>query len=97
MENVWMLLSFVLPAGRNGGTTEQKLKDLAMQLRKDHRASLLIELEKAKKEAREYGRTLENFLNDGTGTLESFEITVYLAQQRVITIEAAIEANDIDY
>ena len=66
-----------------------------MQLESRHRQALLSELDKAKEEL----QTANNCLNrEDIGSIkEHFEISMFLAQQKIKLIEQSLIDNEIDF
>lgn len=73
------------------------LKICKMELTKSHREALLNELEKANSDLELQKLLLKKEQTKTTGLLEWFEISEFLAQQRICLIKKAISENDIDY
>lgn len=67
-----------------------------MELTKNHRQSLLSELEKAQQDAANQNSLL-NKKEDFKGLVEWFEISEFLAKQRISLIQKALIENEIDY
>lgn len=66
-----------------------------MELQKTHRQALLNELEKAKADLDTCTRCLQE---DGRTNIQHFfEISIFLAQQRIKLIEQSLIDNEIDF
>ena len=76
-----------------------------MELLKEHRQSLLNELEKAKADLelqkkclhKEESKRAVSLSDTNSDLLEWFEISCFLAQERIKLIEKSLIENEIDY
>lgn len=69
-----------------------------MELTKNHRQSLLSELEKAQQDAANQNSLLNKKENkDFKRLVEWFEISEFLAKQRISLIQKVLIENEIDY
>jgi hypothetical protein len=76
-----------------------------MELLKEHRQSLLNELEKAKYDlelqklclSKEISKERNNLSDKKSDLVEWFEIACFLAQERIKLIEKSLIENQIDY
>lgn len=74
---------------------EQQKKQNKMELEKKHRQALLSELSKAKDELESSNNCLNS--NESDGIKEFFEISSFLAQQKINLIEQSLIDNGIDF
>lgn len=66
-----------------------------MELTKEHRKALLVELDRAQEDL---DTNQENLVNEENGELKLwYEISCWLALERISSINTALTENDIDY
>lgn len=68
-----------------------------MQLTKDHREALLNELDKAQHDKSIQDGCFVQEQEKNSNLVEWFEISVFLAEQRIKLIKQALTNNEIDY
>lgn len=68
-----------------------------MKIEHDHREALLVELEKAQADLILQSKCLEDQTKTKGSLVEWFEISHFLAQQRIELIKKSIITSEIDY